>query len=86
MSKPIEVHGFCDPGFIPIQEAFIKNFENELEIGASVALTADGEPVVDLWAGYSDRKKNKTLGRGYNRKCLFHDKNHDGVMHPLVGR
>ncbi len=59
MSKPIQINGFCDSRFMPIQEAFIKNFENELEVGASVALMADGEPVVDLWAGYSDRKKTK---------------------------
>lgn len=47
----IEVHGFCKPGFEPVQQAFEENFAQGLELGACVALTRDGEPVVDLYAG-----------------------------------
>ncbi|MFK7730915.1 MAG: serine hydrolase domain-containing protein [Pseudomonadales bacterium] len=47
----IDVGGYCAPEFIAVKEAFIKNFESELEIGASVALTVSGVNVVDLWAG-----------------------------------
>ncbi len=46
-----EVHGFVAPGFEAVRDAFASNFENGLECGASVAVTRDGEPVVDLWAG-----------------------------------
>lgn len=46
-----DVHGFVKPGFEPVQEAFAKNFEQGLEVGASCAVTKDGEFVVDLWAG-----------------------------------
>jgi CubicO group peptidase (beta-lactamase class C family) len=43
--------GSCDPRFEPVREAFAANFSNGLELGASVAVTLDGEPVVDLWSG-----------------------------------
>jgi CubicO group peptidase (beta-lactamase class C family) len=52
----LEVHGFCRPGFEPVQEAFVSNFEKGLDVGASVAVTRDGEFVVDLWAGDADAK------------------------------
>ena len=50
----MEIRGFCEPGFEAVQEAFAKNFEKGLELGASVAVTRDGHPVVDLWAGDAD--------------------------------
>jgi len=46
-----EIHGFVAPGFEPVRDAFAANFEKGLECGASVAVTRDGEMVVDLWAG-----------------------------------
>jgi len=50
----VEVQGVCEPGFEPVREAFVKNFEKGLEVGASVAVTRDGAPLVDLWAGDAD--------------------------------
>ena len=41
----------CQPGFEAVRSAFEGNFDAGLEVGASVALTIDGEPVVDLWGG-----------------------------------
>ncbi len=46
-----EVHGRCDEKFAPVRDAFLANFEAGAELGASVCVTVDGEPVVDLWAG-----------------------------------
>jgi CubicO group peptidase (beta-lactamase class C family) len=46
-----EIHGFVGPGLEPVRDAFAANFENGLECGASVAVTLNGEPVIDLWAG-----------------------------------
>jgi CubicO group peptidase (beta-lactamase class C family) len=43
--------GFCAPEFEPVRDAFIANFAAGSEVGASVAVTKDGVPVVDLWAG-----------------------------------
>ncbi|MEM7219443.1 MAG: serine hydrolase domain-containing protein [Pseudomonadota bacterium] len=39
--------------FAGVAEAFAANFAGE-EIGASVCITIDGEPVVDLWGGLKD--------------------------------
>jgi len=50
----VEIHGKCAPGFEPVRDAFAKNFELGEEQGACVAVTRDGEFVVDLWAGDAD--------------------------------
>jgi len=48
------VSGTCPPKFAAIREAFAANFEAGREVGASFAVTIDGEPVVDLWGGTAD--------------------------------
>ena len=50
----MEPKGFVRPGFEPVRDAFVRNFDQGQELGASVAVTRDGEPVVDLWAGDAD--------------------------------
>lgn len=57
MLKEVEIHGYCDERFESVKEAFLKNFEDDLEVGASFAATLDGEFVVDIWAGYTDAAK-----------------------------
>ncbi len=47
----MKISGSCDDRFSAVREAFANNFKNGLEVGASVAVTVDGESVVDLWAG-----------------------------------
>jgi CubicO group peptidase (beta-lactamase class C family) len=54
MSEPV-VHGTVAPGFEPVRDAFVRNFTEHGEVGASVAVVVDGEPVVDLWGGSTDR-------------------------------
>lgn len=51
MSKQAATQGTCDPTFAGVREAFERNFEDRGEIGASVCVTVDGAPVVDLWGG-----------------------------------
>jgi len=46
-----EVHGRCDDRFGPVRDAFVANFAAGTELGASVCVTIDGDPVVDIWAG-----------------------------------
>ena len=55
---PDQIHGFCDPKFQRIADIFQDNFENDLEVGASLAVAKDGEIIVDLWGGLknADRK------------------------------
>ena len=55
----IDVQGYCAPEFAAVKEAFAGNFESELDIGASVALTVSGASVVDLWAGELVDAENK---------------------------
>jgi len=50
----VDVSGFCDPKFDAVREAFEANFEQRGDVGASVAVTLEGEFVVDLWGGHRD--------------------------------
>ena len=52
-----EIQGFCDEQFSAVGEQFAKNFK-EGDAGASVCLSLEGEIVVDLWGGHSDRGGN----------------------------
>ena len=59
----IEVHGTCAPAFEPVRQAFAANFAERGEIGASVAVVAGGEPVVNLWAGWADPARTRPWQR-----------------------
>ncbi len=50
----MQIHGHCDERFAPVRDAFIENFKEDLELGASACVTLEGQPVVDLWAGDAD--------------------------------
>lgn len=53
----IEIHGRCDTRFEAVRDAFAANFAEGLELGARFALSLEGEVVVDLWAGFADKKR-----------------------------
>jgi CubicO group peptidase (beta-lactamase class C family) len=55
----VEIHGHCDERFLPFKEAFRANFDDGLELGASLGVTYRGKMVVDLWGGFADRKRAK---------------------------
>ena len=55
-TKAVEVHGRCDERFSPVRDAFTRNFDEFGDVGAAVAVTIDGKPVVDLWGGVSDKE------------------------------
>jgi CubicO group peptidase (beta-lactamase class C family) len=61
MTTPI--HGFCEPRFAPLLDAFRANFDDGLEVGASLAVTQHGRPVVDVWAGHADRARTRPWER-----------------------
>lgn len=48
------IHGHCDERFSEVRDAFEKNFEDGLELGASFAVSLNGEMVIDLWGGHAD--------------------------------
>jgi CubicO group peptidase (beta-lactamase class C family) len=53
MTAP-EIHGTCHPDFEQVRDAFLQNFTERGEAGASLHAVVDCEPVVDLWAGSAD--------------------------------
>ena len=55
----INISGLTAPGFEAVREAFTENFADDLELGAGFAAYLDGELIIDLEAGYTDRKKTK---------------------------
>jgi CubicO group peptidase (beta-lactamase class C family) len=57
------IDGNCDPRFAPVREAFADNFKSRGDVGAAVAVTIDGKPVVDLWGGYADKARTRPWGR-----------------------
>lgn len=53
------IHGHCDERFSAVREAFEKNFEDGLELGASYAVSVEGEMVVDLWGGHASVDRSR---------------------------
>ena len=54
-----EIHGDAEHGFGPVADAFAANFTNGGELGAAVALYAEGRKVVDLWGGIADQRNGR---------------------------
>src|SRR5215207_3248099 len=50
----VDISGRSGDGFGKVKDAFAENFAVEGDVGASVAVTLDGELVVDLWGGTQD--------------------------------
>ncbi|WP_460061541.1 serine hydrolase domain-containing protein [Streptomyces sp. YKOK-I1] len=58
-----QVHGHCDARFAAVRTAFEENFRDRDELGAAVAVTVDGVPVVDLWGGWADAARTRAWER-----------------------
>jgi len=58
-----EIEGFCADEFAEMREALATNLAAGDDLGASVAVTVDGEFVVDMWGGWSDPDKTVPWGR-----------------------
>lgn len=63
MTDSVEIHGHCDDRFSAVRDAFAKNFEDGLEVGASFAATIDGETIVDIWGGWADGEQTRPWER-----------------------
>ncbi|HXC40938.1 MAG TPA: serine hydrolase domain-containing protein [Burkholderiales bacterium] len=48
------INGFSAPAFRPVFDAFVANFRERGEIGASIAITVQGAAVLEAWGGNSD--------------------------------
>jgi len=58
-----EIFGTCDERFAPVRDALADNFRSHDELGAAVAIALDGEPVVDIWAGWKDSARTRLWER-----------------------
>ena len=59
----VHIEGMCDPRFERVREAFAENFARRGDVGAAVAVTIDGRPVIDLWGGYADKQRTRPWTR-----------------------
>jgi CubicO group peptidase (beta-lactamase class C family) len=57
------LEGLVAPGFEPVRDQVLAHFANGEELGCQVAVTIDGEALVDLAAGWADRDQTRPLGR-----------------------
>jgi len=68
MTPAVEIHGFCHPHYARVRDAFADGFRERDEIGAGVAVVADGECVAELWAGHADPART----RPWRRDTIVH--------------
>ena len=52
-----EVFGFCDERFAEVRDILGASIDAGSDVGASYALTVDGEVVIDLWGGHLDENR-----------------------------
>src|SRR6476619_4658613 len=52
-----EVSGDCDERFVGVRKVLEDNLNSGADLGASVAVFVDGEPVVDIWGGWTDETR-----------------------------
>lgn len=52
-----EIHGTFSEEFVGVRDALARNLDSGADIGSSAAVFIDGEPVVDIWGGYSDEAR-----------------------------
>jgi CubicO group peptidase (beta-lactamase class C family) len=62
-TRAVELQGRSDPRFDHLREVFARHFTEHDELGAAVAVTLGGEPVVDLWGGWKDKARTEPWTR-----------------------
>lgn len=58
-----DVQGTVDPRFEAMREVLQRNLDSGADLGASVAVVLEGEPVVDLWGGWADPERTRPWER-----------------------
>ena len=59
VDQKVELKGRIASGFEAVGEAFLANFAEGKEVGASFAMFQHGLPLVDIWAGHADAAKTR---------------------------
>lgn len=57
------IEGTFDERFGGVAEALARNLDEGVDVGASVAVVLDGEPVVDIWGGHKDLARSEVWER-----------------------
>lgn len=55
----MDINGSVAPGFEAVRESFQRNFVDQQEVGAAVAVLRRGQYVVDLWGGLADPESGR---------------------------
>ncbi len=58
-TNPVAVHGICSPRFEPLRQLLTSNLNTGVDLGASLAITINGEFAVDLWGGWADEARSR---------------------------
>lgn len=61
--ESVAVQGTCDDRFNDVRETLAANLAKDSDVGASVAVTLDGEVVVDIWGGWVDEDRSRPWER-----------------------
>lgn len=86
-SSDLLVGGICAPGFEGVRGEFERNFRERSEVGASVCVRLNGQPVVDMWGGVADPPTGQTWGRDTVSVLFSATKGAAATcMHLLAGR
>ena len=56
------VQGHCDPGFEAVADILADNLRSGREIGASIGVYSAGRPVVQIWSGLADLRRDIAWG------------------------
>jgi CubicO group peptidase (beta-lactamase class C family) len=58
-----DIQGKCDERFKGVSDVLAANLDRGVDVGASVAVTVEGELVVDIWGGYADEDQRQPWER-----------------------
>ena len=63
MTPSTPIHGHCEARFENVRRIFAENLESGADLGAGVAFTLNGEPVVELWGGFLESDSDQEWQR-----------------------
>lgn len=61
--EPVPIHGHARDEFAALRDEFEHQLASGDELGASLAVIVEGEPVVDLWGGWADPDHRREWGQ-----------------------
>jgi hypothetical protein len=75
----IAIHGHCSSVFALLRDTFVRNFAEDRESGASIALIVGGETVTDLWIGWADPARTRPWTQGTTVKLSGYNINVNAI-------